>query len=74
MTKNPVYHSRIRHIETHQHFIRELVSKGVIKMEYCNTCEQVADVFTKPLPLKFMELRDLLGVGDFYIKGRKGVA
>ena len=42
-------------------------------MEYCNTSEQAAYVFTKPLPLKkFMELRDLLGVRDFYNRGGGG--
>ena len=42
-------------------------------MEYCNTSEQASDVFTKPLPLKkFMELRDLLGVRDFYNRGGGG--
>lgn len=66
MTKNPVYHSRTRHIETRHHFIRELVAKGDIKLEHCCTEEQVADLFTKPLPpKKFMYLRELLGVGEF---------
>ena len=38
-------------------------------MEYRNTSEQVVDIFTKSLTLKkFMELRDLLGVRDYYIK------
>ncbi|KAG8502460.1 hypothetical protein CXB51_000380 [Gossypium anomalum] len=65
MTKNLVYHSRTRHIETRHHFIRELVAKGDIKMEYCCTEEQVADLFTKPLsPKKFVYLRELLGVGE----------
>ena len=73
MTKNLIYHSRTRHIETCYHFLRELVAKEDIKMEYCNTSEQVVDVFIKPLPLKkFMDLRDLLGVGDFYSIVREG--
>ena len=70
MTKNPVYHNITRHIETRHHFIRELVAKGDIKMEYCSIDDQVADLFTKPLPLKkFVYLRELLDVGNFYIKG-----
>ena len=70
MTKNPIFHSRTRHIETRHHFIRELVAKGSIEIAYCNTDEQQADMFTKPLPLaKFEYFRDLIGVVDFCIKG-----
>ena len=34
MTKNPIYHNHTRQINTHQHFIRELVTKGSIQMTY----------------------------------------
>eukprot|EP00252_Welwitschia_mirabilis_P001835 TRINITY_DN11789_c0_g1_i1.p1 TRINITY_DN11789_c0_g1~~TRINITY_DN11789_c0_g1_i1.p1 ORF type:complete len:135 (-),score=21.87 TRINITY_DN11789_c0_g1_i1:11-415(-) len=68
MAKNPVHYNRTRHIETRHHFIRELVRKGEI--EYYSTNDQLADLFTKPLQTKkFMYLRELLGVGSFYIKG-----
>ncbi|KAF2318763.1 hypothetical protein GH714_010529 [Hevea brasiliensis] len=64
MTKNLVHHSRTRHIETWHHFVRELVTQGAIKITYCNTNEQLADIFTKPLPLiKFQHLRNMLGIG-----------
>ncbi|GKV49381.1 hypothetical protein SLEP1_g56135 [Rubroshorea leprosula] len=70
MTKNPVFHSRTRHIETRHHFIRELVVSGGLEVVHCNSKDQVADIFTKPLPLdKFIHLRDLLGVLNFNIKG-----
>ncbi|GLU00818.1 hypothetical protein SLE2022_181580 [Rubroshorea leprosula] len=70
MTKNPVFHSRTRHIETRHHFIRELVASGGLEVVHCNSKDQVADIFTKPLPLdKFIHLRDLLGVLNFSIKG-----
>ena len=63
MTKNPMYHNRTRHIDTRHHFIRELVSKGSIKILYCATNEQLADIFTKPVPSdKFFYFRELLGV------------
>ena len=43
---------------------------GEIKMEHRSTEEQVADLFTKSLPLeKFVYLRRKLGVADFCIKG-----
>ena len=63
MTKNPMYHNRTRHIDTRHHFIRELVSKGSIKILYCATNEQLADIFTKHVPLdKFFYFRELLRV------------
>ncbi|KAI9200747.1 hypothetical protein LWI28_012696 [Acer negundo] len=70
MTRNSVFHSCTRHIETRFHFIRELVDKGSIKMSYCSTDEQLADIFTKPLgSKKFVYFRDMLGVVNFCIKG-----
>ena len=70
MTKNPVHHSRTRHIETRHHFIREQVASGSIQVAYCSTHDQVADLFTKPLSMdKFVYLRSLLGVVNFSIKG-----
>ena len=66
MTKNPVFHSCTKHIEIRYHFIRELVERGEIKMEFCKTEEQLADIFTKPIATeKFIEFRDMLGVQDF---------
>ena len=70
MTKNPVYHSHSRHIETRHHFIREQVAKGSIKIAYCSTNEQLVDLFTKALPVaNFEYLRNMLGVVNFSIMG-----
>ena len=49
MTQNPVLHGRTKHIKIQHHFIRELVQKGDIKLIYCSTEDQVADIFTKSL-------------------------
>ncbi|CAO2836221.1 unnamed protein product [Amaranthus hypochondriacus] len=50
LAKNPVQHGRSKHIDTRFHFLRDQVKEGPISLKYCNTAEQVADIFTKPLP------------------------
>ena len=63
ISKNPVMHSKTKHIPIKFHFLREQVTEKNIKLEYIGTKEQVADVFTKPLPRETFEyLREKLGV------------
>lgn len=47
--KNPVQHRRTKHIQIKYHFVRESERKGDIKLEYCRSDEQLADIFTKAL-------------------------
>ena len=49
MTKNPVFHDKSKHIEIQYFYIRDMVHKGAIKVQYVSTDEQVVDVLTKPL-------------------------
>ena len=49
LTKNLILHSRTKHIEVRHHFIREQVTNRVVSLEYINTENQLADIFTKPL-------------------------
>lgn len=37
MAKNPVFHSRTKHIDVKYNFIREAVENGVIEIKYCST-------------------------------------
>ena len=55
MSKNPVMHSRTKHIPIKYHFLREQVSEKVVKLEYVDTKEQVVDIFTKPIPKEAFE-------------------
>ncbi|XP_070675712.1 uncharacterized mitochondrial protein AtMg00810-like [Malus domestica] len=49
LSLNPVQHSRIKHLETDFHFVRERVQKGDLVIQYVSTQDQVADVLTKGL-------------------------
>jgi hypothetical protein len=49
MTENLVFHNRSKHIEIRYHFIRDMVQRGALKLQYISMDEQVADVMTKPL-------------------------
>ena len=63
ISKNPVMHSKTKHIAIKYHFVRELVQDKEIRLEYVHTKEQIADIFTKPLPKDaFLYLRGKLGV------------
>ncbi|GJW27283.1 putative ribonuclease H-like domain-containing protein [Tanacetum coccineum] len=45
--KNPVYHSKIKHIEIRHHFIRDSYEKKLIRVEKTHTDFNVADLLTK---------------------------
>ena len=63
ISKNPVQHSRTKHIDIKYHFLKDQVTQNVVKLEFIPTNDQVADIFTKPLPKDVFErLRALLGV------------
>ena len=63
ISKNPVMHAKTKHIAIKYHYLWELVEDKEVKMEYVNTKEQIADIFTKPLPKEAHEyLRGKLGV------------
>nr|GEY73951.1 integrase, catalytic region, zinc finger, CCHC-type, peptidase aspartic, catalytic [Tanacetum cinerariifolium] len=48
---NPVQHSRTIHIVVRYHFIKKRVEKGKIELYFVKTDYQLADLFTKALPV-----------------------
>ncbi|KAH9767149.1 hypothetical protein KPL71_011170 [Citrus sinensis] len=63
LSKNPVHHERTKHIDVKLHFIRNEVSKGVIKMVKVHTDSNPADMLTKVVPTAKCSLcLDLTGV------------
>eukprot|EP00253_Pinus_taeda_P005848 PITA_05848 len=65
ISKNPVMHSKTKHIPIKYHFLREQVLEQKVKLEYVPSKEQVADIFTNPFPKETFEyLRLKLGVVD----------
>ena len=53
ISKNPVMHSKSKHIPIKYHFLHEQVLEKKVKLEYVLSKEQVAD--TKPLPQEAFE-------------------
>jgi hypothetical protein len=49
ISNNPVHHSRTKHIDIRHHFLRDHSEKGNVKLAFCSTENQLADIFTKPL-------------------------
>jgi hypothetical protein len=63
VAKNPVLHSKTKHIEVRYHFLRDNIEKGKIVLIHVPTHDQLADIFTKPLDqATFTRLRGELGV------------
>ncbi|GKA95482.1 retrovirus-related pol polyprotein from transposon TNT 1-94 [Tanacetum coccineum] len=48
LSKNPVLHSRTKHIEIRHHFLRDNVQKGNISNEKVSSEDNIADILTKP--------------------------
>lgn len=67
LAENPTSHECSKHIDIDCHFIRQQVASGFIKLIHLPTHQQLADVFTKPLPhSKFVAFMSKLGTLDIY--------
>nr|GFB32547.1 retrovirus-related Pol polyprotein from transposon TNT 1-94 [Tanacetum cinerariifolium] len=60
---NPVQNSRTKHIDVRYHFIKEKAEKGIVELFFVGTEYQLADLFTKALPVeRFQYLVRRLGM------------
>jgi hypothetical protein len=65
LSKNSVSHDGTKHVEIKYHYIRDMVQRKAVQVEYLPTDEQITDILTKPLArLKFMYFRDKLGMTE----------
>ena len=63
LSENPVFHDKSKHIDIKYQYIRDMVEKGVVKLQYVATDEQTTNVLTKPLSkVMFEYFRYKLGV------------
>ena len=49
LSKNLIQHSRTKHIDIRHHFLCDHIQNGNISLEFVDTNNQLADIFTKLL-------------------------
>jgi histone deacetylase 1/2 len=55
LSLNPVFHVWTKHIEVDFHFVRERVAHKMLQIRFISSKDQLADIFTKPLPLPLFQ-------------------
>ncbi|KAL3835707.1 hypothetical protein ACJIZ3_010443 [Penstemon smallii] len=76
LSKNPIMHSRTKHVDINYHFVRDRVQSRAIQISFLSSKDQLADIFTKPLSSpRFSTLRTSLSVvtNQLGSRGRIGV-
>ena len=62
ISKNPVQHSRTKHIDIRHHYIRNLVEDKIIDLRHISIEEQLTDIFIKGLDVsRYESLRSSWG-------------
>jgi hypothetical protein len=63
LSRSSVFHNRSKHIDIQYHFIRSMLSDGIISIDYLPTISMLADILTKSLaPARHEELARALGI------------
>ena len=69
IAKNPVCHSKTKHMKVKFHAIRDAEQEKEVQLVHCPTEFQLADIFTKALPkARFEFLRMKLGISSKSLK------
>ncbi|KAG5719504.1 hypothetical protein E4T56_gene11305 [Termitomyces sp. T112] len=63
LSEDPMLHQRVKHVDIKYHILRERVASKEIVIQYVNTKDNVADIFTKALAApQFTRLCAILGI------------
>ena len=63
LSEDPLLHSCIKHVDIRFHFLCEHIQSQELTVSYVNTCNNIADLFTKALDVKqFTRLHGFLGL------------
>ena len=69
IANDPVFHGKTKHFKIKLFLLREVQREGEVKLLYCKTENQNADILTKALSkAKFEYLRQKLGVCSSKVK------
>lgn len=62
LTANLAFHSKTKHFELNNHYVRERVALGILVVKHILGMHQLANIFTKSLHVSSFSLRNKLGV------------
>lgn len=63
ISKNPIQHSRTKHIDIHHHFVKELVEDKIVNLKHIAIEKQLVDIFFKALDAtQFEKIRRALAI------------
>ena len=49
LSQDPLHHERVKHIDIKYHYLREQAENKILKLQYINMNDNLADIFTKAL-------------------------
>ena len=74
--EQPCFRTQLKHIDVHNHWLRQEVQKRNIRIRWIPTSQMPADGFTKPLPpqrykefVRFLNLVDIQSTINFHDRG-----